>query len=528
MSTESMASPESPAERDQRDKKILDYLIVTLGFGLCRAWIVFCLAAPLTQQSVYAFNWMFLVAGALVALFVAFVIRRLRESTERTRRSLFIATGVTIVLSAIIIPFSLAQHIELLLFTGFIVGGMGAGMLQVLWGERFAAHEVKFATIVSPAAAIITALLVSVTSPEANLIGYVLFPLLSFALLILMADRSGIKIKSMFETRNWSLLEADPGLINKKVSSYVASKDGVEGADLSDDASSKRTRALNMEIGKLMFSIMLFSFLCRVFDAIPLSGTDPFAFFGGSPLFSLVIVGGVFLLFAAILRERFNPTLTYRLSLPIMVAGFIAIALFFDTHAALSILLINIGYEFFDILSWILFTEISRKKNENPLHIFGMGVAFMFIGMSVGYLGGEILNALILNGDVQITVIAMLSIFSLVIVGFLVMPEGTIEHLANAIRPDKKDESSKTPTTETANDSRLEISCSAVAESYRLTPRESEVLVLLAYGRTLAIIARDLQIAKGTARTHIENIYRKLDVHKQQELIDLVDNYEPR
>ena len=60
----------------------------------------------------------------------------------------------------------------------------------------------------------------------------------------------------------------------------------------------------------------------------------------------------------------------------------------------------------------------------------------------------------------------------------------------------------------------------------RLTPRESEVIVLLAYGRTLSIIARDLQIAKGTARTHIENIYRKLDVHKQQELIDLVETYE--
>ena len=68
--------------------------------------------------------------------------------------------------------------------------------------------------------------------------------------------------------------------------------------------------------------------------------------------------------------------------------------------------------------------------------------------------------------------------------------------------------------------------CACVARDYGLTPRESEVIVLLAYGRTLSIIARDLQIAKGTARTHIENIYRKLDVHKQQELIDLVETYE--
>ena len=42
----------------------------------------------------------------------------------------------------------------------------------------------------------------------------------------------------------------------------------------------------------------------------------------------------------------------------------------------------------------------------------------------------------------------------------------------------------------------------------------------------IIILSRDLHIAQGTARTHIENIYRKLDVHKQQELIDLVENHE--
>ena len=36
---------------------------------------------------------------------------------------------------------------------------------------------------------------------------------------------------------------------------------------------------------------------------------------------------------------------------------------------------------------------------------------------------------------------------------------------------------------------------------------------------------RDLGIAKGTAQTHIENVYHKLGVHKQQELIDLVESY---
>ena len=93
-----------------------------------------------------------------------------------------------------------------------------------------------------------------------------------------------------------------------------------------------------------MFSIMTFSFLCRLFDAIP-AYDDPFSFVGGSAIFALILVGAVFLVIVAKLRERFNAALTYRLSLPIMVAGFVAIALFFDTHAAMSILLINAGYE---------------------------------------------------------------------------------------------------------------------------------------------------------------------------------------
>ena len=67
-----------------------------------------------------------------------------------------------------------------------------------------------------------------------------------------------------------------------------------------------------------------------------------------------------------------------------MVAGYVAIALLFDSHAAISLLIINVGYEFFDILTWVLFVDASRRRNENALYIFGLGVAFMFCGMALG------------------------------------------------------------------------------------------------------------------------------------------------
>jgi DNA-binding CsgD family transcriptional regulator len=46
----------------------------------------------------------------------------------------------------------------------------------------------------------------------------------------------------------------------------------------------------------------------------------------------------------------------------------------------------------------------------------------------------------------------------------------------------------------------------------RLTPRQNELLRLLAAGRTNSQIARELGISEGTVRTHLENIYEKLGV----------------
>lgn len=66
-------------------------------------------------------------------------------------------------------------------------------------------------------------------------------------------------------------------------------------------------------------------------------------------------------------------------------------------------------------------------------------------------------------------------------------------------------------------------SCSFIAEQFGLTPRESEVLLLLARGRNALFIAEEFTISLQTTKTHIKHIYAKLDVHSQQELLDLID-----
>lgn len=64
--------------------------------------------------------------------------------------------------------------------------------------------------------------------------------------------------------------------------------------------------------------------------------------------------------------------------------------------------------------------------------------------------------------------------------------------------------------------------CQKLALDYGLTPREAEILGLIAMGRSAKYIAEELLISYNTTRTHIKHVYEKLNIHAKQELIDLV------
>lgn len=62
-----------------------------------------------------------------------------------------------------------------------------------------------------------------------------------------------------------------------------------------------------------------------------------------------------------------------------------------------------------------------------------------------------------------------------------------------------------------------------MAQTYRLTEREADVLLLLARGYSQHGIAARLDVSDNTVRTHLRNLYRKLQIHSRQEAIELVE-----
>lgn len=71
---------------------------------------------------------------------------------------------------------------------------------------------------------------------------------------------------------------------------------------------------------------------------------------------------------------------------------------------------------------------------------------------------------------------------------------------------------------------RYDIVCGRLARRFMLSPRQAEVLNLLARGRNASYIEDKLCISLSTAKSHISGVYRKLGVHTQQELLALVQN----
>lgn len=64
----------------------------------------------------------------------------------------------------------------------------------------------------------------------------------------------------------------------------------------------------------------------------------------------------------------------------------------------------------------------------------------------------------------------------------------------------------------------VEARCAALSEEYRLSARESEVLELLAWGRSAKRIEDALTLSPDTVKIHVRHIYSKMGIHSRAEL----------
>lgn len=119
--------------------------------------------------------------------------------------------------------------------------------------------------------------------------------------------------------------------------------------------------------------------------------------------------------------------------------------------------------------------------------------------------------------QVLVFALAMAVTICLVVALFLNFDGGVVRQMAGVCEV--------APSLQKAADPRD--ACRRLGVETGLTDRETDILYLLSRGYSGAKVCDELGISRGTLNTHSTSIYRKLDIHSKQELIDFVNDRVP-
>lgn len=172
-----------------------------------------------------------------------------------------------------------------------------------------------------------------------------------------------------------------------------------------------------------------------------------------------------------------------------------------------------IGYTTVYFMIWALWGELANLRQR--LIASAAGILALTISVPMGAELAQFIYAQFALSPWVLSCIAMVAVYALIMAVIVLLRciPGRKAETRTAAEP-----SQAIIGADDESDGRE----AALAVHYGLTAREAEVFHLLAQGFNRPAIARELVISDNTVRTHMKSIYRKLDIHTQQELIGLV------
>ncbi|TGY73779.1 LuxR family transcriptional regulator [Enterorhabdus sp. NM05_H27] len=237
---------------------------------------------------------------------------------------------------------------------------------------------------------------------------------------------------------------------------------------------------------------------------------------------SIVLVGIV------CFRDRFDLDVMQRVALPAMVCSLVFVSAYNVIGTLFANICASFSYTAFSILIFCILCDLSRRFGFSAIMLFGLERGIRAIFSLLGRLvdsavmswgGHSVLSDVVVAGAIAVLVIAFA----------LVLWRVPVRHGRWSVpRIDPASDDNECTGESSDAEAALIIACSLLRKRYELTPREEDVLFLLAQGKSIAEVAQSLVIAKGTAKVHVRHIYEKLGIHTREELKALVAEQEQR
>ena len=213
-----------------------------------------------------------------------------------------------------------------------------------------------------------------------------------------------------------------------------------------------------------------------------------------------------------------NYTISLRWICSLLIFGYLLLPLqHLEAIRLLSNIVITCGFFLLEYLILIVFSSLAHYRQAHAFLIFSSGRLLIsgsiLIGMTIPIIMRQFLPTL--NGSVYYQVITILFVLMLSYSAIWLVTEKYMKAFIWNV-----DQTSSEKSESSALEVSFEYRCKRFIDSYKLTPKQAEVLNYWARGMTSAYIEEAMCISSNTVATHIKNIYQKADLHSRQELID--------
>jgi DNA-binding CsgD family transcriptional regulator len=211
----------------------------------------------------------------------------------------------------------------------------------------------------------------------------------------------------------------------------------------------------------------------------------------------------------AVFRMDFDH-LTYQIALPLMAACFIFLPLG-SVFSLIGAAFHQLGYQYFYIVLWAIWPVLARRGNVPEGWVVCWGLSCIQFGQFFGSVFSA--GMVVVLDPFQVGTLCSTAIFIILLVALFSFGNTSAKTGWGFLKPLEEGDSI----------SPFRQACKQIAAANRLSPRETEILILLSRGHDRSYIGNKLVISDETVRSHFKNIYRKTGVHSQQEIIRAVE-----
>lgn len=238
-----------------------------------------------------------------------------------------------------------------------------------------------------------------------------------------------------------------------------------------------------------------------------------------------VAIAGI-TIFAMYSRSRLlpNPSPAVNVSTLLFLIGMMLLPFQVGFLPQLASFLIMTGFIFYFVLALVFIIDLVRTFDLGLTTAIGANQALEYAMFAIGVISGSALWATYADSQTFPFLISYAAILTLIVITLFFATERPPWE-ADHYKP-RTLEATGGPLAEEPHGESLEPDPDIPAilcQRFCLTPREVEVFTLLSKGRNAEFIQNALFISNHTVKTHIYNIYRKMEIHSLQELLDLID-----